>query len=64
MLSDCLKEKGAAVTEQIWEIACLEVARPCSQISCCVEEEFHARMREVKREVSLLIIATFYKFYT
>ena len=34
-------------------IACLEVARPCSPSICCVEEEFHAKMRDLKREISL-----------
>ena len=49
----------------IWtdpRIACLEVARPGNQTSCCVEKEFHVGMRELKREISLnpifLIIIT------
>ena len=34
-------------------IACLEVARPCGQSNCCGEGEFHARMRDLKREIYL-----------
>ena len=64
--SDCLKSN---VLLSIWTnpgIACLEVAIPWSQTSGCVEEDFHARMWDLKREVSLnpisLIITTFHKF--
>ena len=52
--SDCLKKKCVAVNMDDYPgITCLEVARPCSQSSYCVEEEFHARMRDLKQEISL-----------
>ena len=51
--SDCLKEKGATVKWTNLGNCMPRGSKTRSQISYCVEEEFHARMRDLKREISL-----------
>ena len=53
MLSDCLKEKGATVKWTNLRNCMLRGSKTMQSNQLCVEEEFHARMRDVKREVSL-----------
>ena len=50
--SGCLE----SVLMSMWTnsgIVCLEIARTMNSTCCCVEEEFHAKMRDLKRENSL-----------
>ena len=45
-----------------------EVARTVKSTSCCVDKEFHAKIRDLKGKFSLdpilLIMTTFPKFYS